>query len=380
MWALDVGLAGFCTVAAVLLYLEVVTDRGEAVSALALAVAVVHGGSILFRRRFPLAVMVVLLITATGYVALGFPAFMLGPAILIAVYTVAALLDRGRSLLVLAATEAALVGLLVAGSAFPGWESVFLYALIVAAAWFLGDVVRRWRTAAEEHARRAAELTAAREELARYAVGEERLRIARELHDVVAHSMTVVAMHAGTARMIGDRDPAAAQAALETIERSSREALGEMRRVVGVLREGDADGVSLQPTPGLRDLERLVAEVGAAGVEVELRTEGALDEVPAGPALAAFRIAQEALTNVVKHSGSAHADLAVTVAEGEVAIAVCNDPPAKGMPGPSVEGAGMGTIGMRERVSLYGGTLTVGPLGDGGFLVEARLPLGIAEP
>ncbi len=143
--------------------------------------------------------------------------------------------------------------------------------------------------------------------------------------------------------MIGDGDPAAAQAALETIERSSREALGEMRRVVGVLREGDADGVSLQPTPGLRDLERLVAEVGAAGVEVELRTEGALDEVPAGPALASFWIAQEALTNVVKHSGSVHADLAVTVAEGEVAIAVWNHPPAEGMPGPSVEGAGMGT-------------------------------------
>jgi signal transduction histidine kinase len=255
---------------------------------------------------------------------------------------------------------------------------VFLYALIVAAAWFLGDVVRRWRTAAEEHARRAAELAAAREELARYAVSEERLRIARELHDVVAHSMTVVAMHAGTARMIADRDPAATRAALETIERASREALGEMRRVVGVLREGDLDGVSLQPTPGLRDLERLVAEVAMAGVTVGLRTKGSLDRVPPGQALAAYRIAQEALTNVVRHSESAHAELTVTVADTEVAIVVRNDPPGERLQRPVVESGGMGTIGMRERVRLYGGTLKVGPLGDGGFLVEARLPLGMA--
>jgi signal transduction histidine kinase len=221
--------------------------------------------------------MVVLLGTAAWYVALGFPVFMLGPAALFGVYTVAALLDRTRSLVVLAAV--ALVCLLVAGPAFPGWSSVLLYAVIVGAAWFIGDLVRRWRTAAEEHARRAAELTA-RHELARHAVNEERVRIARELYDVVAHSMTVVAMHAGHARMIGDRDPTATRAALETIERSSREAVAGMRRVVGVLRDTEGDGVSIEPTPGLGDWKRLVGEVETAGVTVALTTEGTLDRVP----------------------------------------------------------------------------------------------------
>ena len=198
----------------------------------------VHGGSLAFRRLWPLAVLAVMLVTAAIYtLGLDCRVYMLGPGTLIAVYTVASALERQQSLLALLVVELGTVILIFVGPSFPDYSSVALFALLIGAAWFLGDVVRRWRTAAIQHEQRAAELAAAREELARRAVSEERLRIARELHDVVAHSMTVVALQAGSGRLAGREDPKAAQQALETIEKSSREALADMRRLVGVLRE-----------------------------------------------------------------------------------------------------------------------------------------------
>ena len=168
--------------------------------------------------------------------------------------------------------------LLTSSSAFPGWDSVALFAGLVAGSWFLGVLARRWQTLARELAERAAELEEARTELARHAVAAERLRIARELHDVVAHSMSVIAMHAGVARLAVGTKPESEVAALDVIERSSREALAEMRRLVTVLRDENAGSAERGPAPGVSDLHTLVAGVVEAGVTVDVRTEGDLDE------------------------------------------------------------------------------------------------------
>ncbi|MGH8948949.1 MAG: sensor histidine kinase, partial [Acidimicrobiia bacterium] len=357
------------TMAALALYNEGIA--GEDPTAFGLILLFIHGGSLLFRRLWPLGVLAVMLVTAAIYtLRLGLPVYMLGPGILIAVYTVSSVRARRWSLVALLAAEAALVILVLAGPTDLDNGSLALYAGIVGGAWFLGDVVRRWRTAAIQHEQRAAELAAAREELALRAVSEERLRIARELHDVVAHSMTVVALQAGSGRLAGRQDPEAAQQALETIEKSSREALADMRRLVGVLREGD-DSLT-QPAPGLGDIDRLVEEIAGAGVTVGVTGSGNLDRVPPGMALAAYRVAQEALTNVVRHAGVDEAELTLEASDGALVLVVGNGPPTR--PVEPIEGGGHGLSGMEERASLYGGTLNAGSTEDGGYRVEARFP------
>jgi signal transduction histidine kinase len=369
-WALlDVALAVIATLAALTLYAEVLGDREP--TAFGVILLIVHGGSLAFRRLWPLAVIAVMLVTAVIYtLGLDLPVYMLGPGILIAVYTVSSAVERQRSLLALVVVEMVMLILIFVGPSFPDYSSAALFALLIGAAWFLGDVVRRWRTAAIQHEQRATELAAAREELARRAVSEERLRIARELHDVVAHSMTVVALQAGSGRLAGRQDPEAAQRALETIEKSSREALADMRRLVGVLREGE-DSLT-QPAPGLDDIQRLVEEVGLAGLEVEVRRSGPLDMVPPGMAVAAYRVAQEALTNVVRHAGVDRAELTLEASDGALVIVVGNGPPTR--PVEPIEGGGHGISGMEERASLYGGSLEAGSTSNGGYRIEARFP------
>lgn len=367
---LDLALATVSTLAALSLYNEGLGVRDP--TAFGFILVFIHGGSLLFRRLWPLGVLAVMLITAAIYTfELALPVYMLGPGILIAVYTVASIRERLQSMVALLVVEAALVILVLAGPADLDNSSLALFAGIIAAAWFLGDVVRRWRTAAMQHQKRAAELAAAREELARRAVTEERLRIARELHDVVAHSMTVVALQAGSGRLAAADDPEAAVKALETIEKSSREALADMRRLVGVLREGDDS--QIQPAPGLLDIDRLVEEVNRAGLEVEVTRSGSLDVVPAGMAVAVYRIAQEALTNVVRHAGVDRAELILDASDGALSIVILNGPPTR--PVNPVAGGGHGVSGMEERASLYGGKLTAGSTSDGGYRVEARMPL-----
>jgi signal transduction histidine kinase len=248
------------------------------------------------------------------------------------------------------------------------------FAALLGGAWFLGDIVRRWQQAAAEHARRAVELEQAREELARLAVNAERVRIARELHDVVAHSMSVIAMHAGSGRLAAVRDPEAARRALEVVEESSRTALAEMRRLVTVLRDADQSAPELMPAPGLADVHRLVAEVAAAGVQVDVRAEGDLAAVPAGVSLAAYRIVQEALTNVVRHVGPTRVHLAVVVDDDRVRLEVNDNGSGRIVTAADSAGTGHGTVGMRERALLYGGELNIGPGPDGGWRVAGWLP------
>jgi signal transduction histidine kinase len=261
------------------------------------------------------------------------------------------------------------------------------------------------------------------------AVTDERLRIARELHDVVAHSMTVIAVQAGYGHHVIDKQPGKAQEALAAIQATSREALTEMRRMLGVLRQSNpaVDGTStfqitpqaggrigsdaqangtartpthlpatglaapLAPAPGLSDLDRLVARIGNAGVTVDLRVHGNQRELPQGIELTAFRIVQEALTNVVKHADTPSCTVTIGYHKDELSIEVADGGrgcpvhtaagtrAGLGEPGPEPTG-GHGLIGMRERVSLYGGELTAQPLPERGFRVAARLPTGDGAP
>jgi signal transduction histidine kinase len=371
-WALDVALGMVAAYAAVILTVEFYGQLSTPAQVVAVLLAGVHGAAVTFRRVALRAVVAVQVITAVGYVALGLPVYALGPAVLVTMYTVGSRLSRRPALTLLGVVEGALAVLLLPGST--GLSTWVLYAAILFGAWFLGDVTRQWRDAATAHALRATELEQARTELARHAVTAERVRIARELHDVVAHSMSVIAMHAGSGRLAADQNPAAARRALEVVERSSRDALAEMRRLVTVLRDTDDDGPALNPAPGLPDVHQLVAEVAAAGVTVEVHTEGDLASVPDGVSLAAYRIVQEALTNVVRHASPAQAHVSLKIGDGLVVIEVTDDGASRAAGAPAPASGGHGTIGMHERAVLYGGELVAGPRPEGGWRVAARLP------
>lgn len=375
----DLLLAAVAIYAAATLTAEILGAVPRASAFGVYTVAALHGASVAFRRLAPVAAVVGLLCTAAVYgLALGLPVFMLGPAVLFVAYGVGVRLALRPAAMLLAVIEAALVLLLRFGSSFPGWASVLLFASLVAGGWSLGVFARRWQFLAAENAQRARELEAARDELARHAVAAERLRIARELHDVVAHSMSVIAMHAGAARLAVGTDPASERAALDIIEGSSREALGEMRRLVTVLRDENADTAARSPVPGLADLPTLVASVAAGGLTVDVRTEGELEVLPSGVSLAAYRVIQEALTNVVRHAGNTSTHVLVQAAQDNLVVRIDNAAPwGSSHHVPSV--GGHGTVGMRERVELYGGTLRAGPSADGGWSVEARLPYGVVE-
>lgn len=373
--ALDAALAALCAGAAVTLAAEITPNgpRGTA----AVAVAGLHGASVVLRRIAPWWMLGLLAVTAIAYATLGLPVVFLGPAVLVATYSVAAAFPRDRALAALAGVEVLLTVLLLLGPGGLGLDSLAFFAGLVAGAWLLGDVVRRWRALAEENARQVEELERARAELAAQALALERLRIARELHDVVAHSMSMVAMHSGAARLAVGKDPAAESAALAVVEHTTREALAEMRRLVSVLREDAASGTldGLAPAPGLSDLPRLVAGVAAVGLVVDVRTDGDLSEVPPGLSLTAHRVLQEALTNVARHAGPTRVQVDVDAREDELLLSVENEP-GSGQGSPLALSDGHGLQGMRERVQLYGGTLDAGPSPSGGWRVSARLPRG----
>jgi signal transduction histidine kinase len=329
---------------------------------------------IIVRRRHPVAALTVALAAGFAYAALSYPV-ALTPAVLLVIYSAAAALEPRAARLVLGA---ALVAAVVCATASPGPTDIGVPALVVLA-WLFGKYVRRGRLATAALEEKNRELEQAQLDLARQAVTEERVRIARELHDVVAHSMSVVAVHAGTGRMVAATDPAGAERALATIETTTRAALQEMRRLLGVLRS-DVDGGAvpgdLSPAPGLGDLDALVAEVVRSGVTVDVRVAGERRPLPPGLDLCAYRIVQEALTNVIKHAGPARAAVAIEQNEREVSVDVRDDGIGRAVAATAAAGTGgHGITGMRERVAMHGGTLDVGPTPGGGFRVHARLPI-----
>jgi signal transduction histidine kinase len=228
---------------------------------------------------------------------------------------------------------------------------------------------------AEQLELRAAEKERERIEAARRAVGEERLRIARELHDVVAHAMSVVAVQSGVGAHVIDSRPEEAKRILETISHTSRDSLDEMRRLLGVLRADPASADAaeeLAPAPGLGGLDELVTRVAEAGVPVEADVQGERTAIPLGVDLAAYRIVQEALTNVLKHAGRAEASVLVRYEPDAVHIEVVDDGRGAGS-AVAANGSGQGLVGMRERAALYGGELEAGPRLGGGYRVAATL-------
>jgi signal transduction histidine kinase len=240
----------------------------------------------------------------------------------------------------------------------------------LSAAWLVGRLVRSWRRRSIELELLNRELEEQRELRAQAAVAVERGRIARELHDVIAHNVSMVVVQAGAAASVLEGEQPHVRAALEAIETTGRATVDEMRRLLGVLRESE-DGAALSPQPGLAGLETLVAGVREAGLPVDLRIEGSPTPLPPALDLTAYRIAQEALTNVLKHAGPARAELTVRYDVAAVEIELRDDGAGGRSNG---AGGGRGLIGMRERVALWGGSLDAGHT-ERGWLVRARLPL-----
>jgi signal transduction histidine kinase len=249
---------------------------------------------------------------------------------------------------------------------------IFLNALIAMVCFFVGRTVhaRRASTQALEERARAAE--ANQRALAEQAVGDERRRIARELHDMVAHHVSVMGVLATGARRVLRRDPDAADEALGTIEDTSRATLREMRRLLDVLRTDAEPAADLSPQPGLAGIELLVEQVREAGLPVSLRVDGSPGPLDPGVALTIYRIVQEALTNALKHAGSATAQVRLSFGVYWLIVEVFDT--GRG-PAPGSDHVGHGLVGMRERVALYGGTLRTGPRPGGGFRVYAKIPM-----
>lgn len=256
----------------------------------------------------------------------------------------------------------------------PLFAAVAEAVAVTAVAWGLGGVGRRLAERNELLAEATERLRCDQARRIERALTQERLRIARELHDVVAHHMSMISMQAGLAGYVFDTDPPTARAAVDTIGGTSREALAEMRRLLVLLRESDVAGGDgePEPAPGLDRLAALVARARAGGVEVGLETSGDLESLPSGLQLTVYRVVQEALTNAVKHAGPAPVAIGVHRRPHTVTATIRNGP---GSPVRDGESGGYGLLGMRERAKLYGGTVTAGPRPDGGFAVELALPL-----
>ena len=207
-------------------------------------------------------------------------------------------------------------------------------------------------------------------ERARLAVADERTRIARELHDVVGHSVSVMTVQASAARRLLRPHQEKEREALLVVEQTGREALAEMRRMVGVLRRPE-EAPALAPQPSLEHLDRLISQTREAGLPVDLRIEGDPEPLPTSVDLTAYRLVQEALTNAIKHARANHAEVVVRYDDGQVELTVTDDGSGDG----DGESGGHGLVGMRERVSVYGGELEAGPLAEGGYRLRARLPI-----
>jgi len=345
---------------------------------LAVALVLLESLPLIARRRFPVAVLAITFGATFGHVLLAPQGASVseGFGSLVALYTVAERRDRTVSVPA-AALMAGMFGTLIVvlGGLPAGLQGLIQTTLTVVLAWALGDLARTRGLFGKAMEDRARQLEADREERARMAVAAEHERIARELHDIVAHHVSVIVIQAGAALRAIDRRPEAARTAIEAVERTSREALADMRRMLGILGDGapTAEG-ALAPMPGLDRLGQLVEEVRVAGLPVELSVQGERRPLDAGVELSAYRIVQEALTNVLKHARGARARIDLRYLPRSLEIEVVDE----GGSGPRDVGdpvhEGRGLIGMQERAALFGGRLEAGPTPTG-FRVAASLPI-----
>jgi signal transduction histidine kinase len=341
-------------------------------------VGVVIGEAVAVRRRRPLAG--VLAVIAAISVTAAFGDGGLGqqdklaviPAMLLVFYGLGAFASGRRSLwlLGLAIVVASFNSATKSGGTIPSLVTTDLFAIVVP--WVLGRMVRE-RGARERAYRETAErIDAGRELHAHEAAYGERARIARELHDVIAHSVSVMVIQAGAARTVMDSEPERAETSLRSVERAGREALAEMRRLLGVL-DADRDPRALAPQPGLADINGLLARTRASGLRADLLVEGEPAALSPALDLCAYRIVQEALTNAIKHAAPASAAVRVSWGENALELEISDD--GRGPEGINGVSGGHGIAGMRERAALHGGSVDVGPGPGGGFTVHAHLPL-----
>ncbi|MFQ6146988.1 sensor histidine kinase [Streptomyces similanensis] len=353
--------------------------------AAAVAISVVLCLTVALRRRAPERMVLLAAAAGLAQLALDVETMAADFAMLVIVYTVAAVGARWASRFALAG------GMCAAALAQIRWPeqkaSTFgEIALAVfqtvpfALAWVLGDSMRTRRAYFAQLEERAARLEKEREAQAQVAVAAERARIARELHDVVAHNVSVMVVQADGAAYVLDASPDQAKKALETISSTGRQALAEMRRLLGVLRTGEhQEGGEYVPQPDVEQIEELVEQCRKSGLPVDFRVEGTPRPLPSGVELTAYRIVQEALTNTRKHGGpKAGASVRLVYFDDGLGLLVEDD--GKGAPHElyedgGVDGQGHGLIGMRERVGMVGGTLDAGPRPGGGFRISALLPL-----
>jgi signal transduction histidine kinase len=344
------------------------------------ALLVVSGLVLVARRRFPVAVFAATAAASIAYYVIGYPD---GPGwigLFVAIYTVTAQGDGRRSMNL---AGAGILGLtvvwLLTAQLTPvdaaGW--VFFRIGIAVTSAVAGDMIRGRRILLAESQERAERAERTKEEEARRRVDAERLRIAREVHDTVAHAIAVINVQAGVTAHVLDRRPEQARETLVTIEQTSARALDELRATLGVLRSAHGDGGA--PAPGLAQVDELAGLAREAGLDVKI--EGGLPprELPASVDQAAYRIVQESLTNAIRHAGPARVTISIVHGPGDLELEVADD--GRGCPvGATPAGGGRGIVGMRERATLLGGELTAGPRPDGGFSVRARLPLAPLPP
>ncbi|WP_285665227.1 sensor histidine kinase [Actinorhabdospora filicis] len=342
----------------------------------ALAVAVVYGGVLAVRRRFPRAVLVATLVGLVAYSLLTGPGMVATVPLLVAVFTAT---DAGHGLLAALLVDPPLLAVVTKAvlTPQPGQtvrdvvQTAFLPVGWFLAAWVLGKVTRQRREYVAQVEARAAEAVRTREEVARRRAGQERLRIARELHDTLTHAISVIKVQAGVAVHLAAKRGDDVPDSLVAIRDASRTATRELRRTLEVLRDPD----DTAPGAGLADLPRLIADSRAAGVTAALSIVGEAFPLPSDVDLAAFRVVQEALTNVARHSGASAAEVEVSYGDVELTVAV-TDAGRGDTASPPVPGIGL--IGMRERVTALGGRLSAAPTAGGGFAVRAVLPLAMA--
>ncbi|WP_459738149.1 sensor histidine kinase [Streptomyces sp. E-15] len=350
-----------------------------------LAVSAVLCGVVALRRRLPEPMLLVALVTGLVQLVLDVQTTVADFAMLVITYTVAAVGARWSSRLALAVSLCAATVAQIRWpderTGFAGQVAIAVFQTVpFALAWVLGDSVRTRRAYFAQLEERAARLEREREAQAKVAVAAERARIARELHDVVAHNVSVMVVQADGAAYVMDAAPDQARKALETISSTGRQALAEMRRLLGVLRTGEhQESGEYVPQPDVDQIDDLVEQCRSSGLPVDFKVEGTPRPLPSGVELTAYRIVQEALTNTRKHGGpNTGASVRLVYFDDGLGLLVEDD--GKGAPHELYEeggadGQGHGLIGMRERVGMVGGTLDAGPRPGGGFRISALLPL-----
>jgi signal transduction histidine kinase len=331
---------------------------------------------LLARRRFPFGAPVAMGVAAalTSFVdqtvvPYDGVTFLVGCA---ALFLVGSLRDRSQAVTGLAVAEG-ILAVVVYNDPRSGVGNFIVGSIIFTIVWTIAFGVGRKSVEADEAKGRAARAEREREERARSAVTEERARIARELHDVVGHSVSVMTVQASAVRRLLRPEQQREREALLIVEQTGREALAEMRRMVGVLRRPE-EAPALAPQPSLEHLGKLVEQAREAGLPVDLRVEGEPLPLPAGLDLTAYRLVQEGLTNALKHARAERAQVLVRYSDGDIEVTVSDDGQGAG----SGDGGGHGLVGMRERVAVYGGELEAGPRPEGGYRLRAKLPLAPA--